>query len=363
MVCAVGLVLAACGGGPTPSVSPSAEPSAPTDLAEGWARIDVPDAGAIFTDVASIPFGLVIVGGGAGALVPRAWESVDGTVWEARQLTGDGFVPTDLLPWGDRLIALGGGQTSRCAHPVALDAWRRSADGAWQEAPWDPIFCAGGTASQAAASDHLIVAGFGTGDVPFVWTSRDGLSWTDNPFPRAVGAPRAVASIGGTDVVMGTSFETGRVWVSRSHDGAIWSPPEPLVVPSSSEILGLMPVDGRFVAILRSEAGAFGAVRSDDGVDWDATEVVGLPRDVGAIMVAVEDGLVALSGTETGPLLWASADGTSWRSVAVPADAETSGSLLGITVRQGRVYVVGQAASDAGAVGAAWVGPASLIAP
>lgn len=371
LLCAVGLAAAACGPGPTPrptadqtaSVpigSPSSTVAAPGDV---WTRIELPGAGGFFTDVASTPLGLVIVGtGGAAAEIPVAWVSVDGISWDVVQLPGAGF-PSDLVLWDAQLVAYGGGQTNRCAHPDALDTWLRTPDGAWHEAPWDPIFCAGGLAYAAPAADHVVMAGLGTGDVAYVWTSDDGLSWTDVAFPRGVGAPRAVGSLLGTDVVMGSSFETGNAWVSRNPDGVHWSAPEPLVVPSASEVLGLVTVDGHFLAILRTDQGTFGALRSEDGVTWESAESVGLDPNLGAIIVAVEGGLVGISGDDIGPRLWASADGTSWRSVAVPSDVGASGSLSGIAVSQGKVYLVGQAATEEEAGAAAWVGPAALIAP
>jgi len=358
----VGIVIAACGLGPTPSVPQTAEPVAPTDAADPWTRIDVPDPGGTFTDIATTASGVVIVGpAGPAAQLARAWNSPDGLAWAVDQLPGDGRTPNLLLPWNDQLVAIGGGVSNRCAHPAALDSWLRTSDGVWQEAPWADIFCAGGTPSAAAASDHVVVAGSGTGDVPFLWFSDDALRWTDIALPHDVGFPRAVASIGATDVLMGTSLEGG-VWVSSSRGGVTWSTPAPLGGPAA-DVLAVLSLNGKFVAILRTEAGVVGAYESADGVGWTSAQAVGIDGQQVGRIVAIDGGLVAFGADESRPLMRVSADGTNWRALAVPLDAGVTGSLQGVTVSRGHLFVVGQASSETEAVGAAWMAPVSLIAP
>jgi hypothetical protein len=358
----VEIVVAACGPGPTPSVAQTAEPVATTDAADPWTRIDVPDPGGVFNDIATTESGVVIVGAaGPAAQLARAWNSPDGLAWAVDQMPSDGRTPSLLMSWKDQLVAIGGGVSNRCAHPAALDSWLRTSDGVWQEAPWADIFCAGGTPSAAAASDHVVVAGSGTGDVPFLWFSNDALRWTDIPLPRDVGFARAVASIGDTDVLMGTSLE-GAVWVSSSRGGISWSTPVSIGGPAA-DVLAVVSLDGRFVAILRTEAGVVGAYESADGVGWTSAQAVGIDGQQVGRVVAIEGGLVALGADESGPKLWVSTNGTSWRAVKVPRDAGVTGSLQGVTVSRGRVFVVGQASSETEAIGAAWMAPASLIAP
>ena len=358
----VGIVVAACGPGPTPSIAQTTEPVATTDSADPWTRIDVPDPGGTFTDIATTASGVVIVGpAGPAAQLARAWNSPDGLAWAVDQLPSDGRTPSLLMPWKDQVVAIGGGVSNRCAHPAALDSWLRTSDGVWQEAPWADIFCAGGTPSAAAASDHVVVAGSGTGDVPFLWFSDDALRWTDIPLPRDVGFPRAVASIGATDVLMGTSLE-GSVWTSLSRGGVTWSTPAPLGGPAA-DVLSVLSLNGKFVAILRTEAGVVGAYESADGAAWTSAQAVGIDGQQVGRIVAVDGGLVALGADESGPRLWASADGTNWRAVAAPLDVGVTGSLQGVAVSRGRVFVVGQASSVPESIGAAWMAPVALIAP
>lgn len=358
----VGIVTAACGPVPTPSDAQTAEPVATTDAADLWTRIDVPDPGGTFTDIATTTSGVVIVGpAGPAAQLARAWSSADGLAWAVDQLPSDGRTPALLMPWKDELVAIGGGVSNRCAHPAALDSWLLTSDGVWQEAPWADIFCAGGSPSAAAATDHIVVAGSGTGDVPFLWSSDDALRWTDIPLPRDVGFPRAVASIGHTDVLMGTGLDGG-VWTSLSRGGVTWSMPTALGGPAA-DVLAVLSLNGKFVAILRTQAGVVGAYESVDGTTWTSAQAVGLEGQQVGRIVPIDGGLVALGADETGPLMWVSADGTNWRALAVPLETGATGSLLGVTVSRGHVFVVGQASSETEAVGAAWMAPVSLIAP
>jgi hypothetical protein len=322
----------------------------------------VPDPGGTFADIASTPTGVVIVGpAGQAAELARAWSSPDGLAWAVDQLPSDGRTPSLAIPWKDQVVAIGGGVSNRCAHPVALDSWLRTSDGVWQEAPWAELFCAGGSPSAAAASDHVVVAGSGTGDVPFLLFSDDALRWTDIPLAPDVGFPRSVASLGDTDVLMGTSLDGG-VWASVSRGGVTWSTPTPMGGPAA-DVLAVLSMNGTFVAILRTAAGVVGAYESADGVSWTSAQAVGIDGQQVGRIVAVDGGLVALGADESGPRLWASADGTNWRALDVPVDAGVTGSLQGITVSRGRVIVVGQASSETESIGAAWMAPVSLIAP
>ncbi len=361
------LLLAACSS-PAPSPSLTAAPTegsvAPVDPVGEWTRIDPSGFAGFFIDVATTPSGLVIAGwGGEAGEIPLSWDSPDGVTWQVDQLPGDGRVPGLLVPWGDRVVAVGLGQSNLCAHPAAIDTWLRGADGAWEEAPWDPIFCAGGTPSAAAAQDHILVAGIGTGDVPYLWVSKDGLRWTDIPLPRELGAPRAVASNGGPDVLMGRRLDGG-IWVSISPNGTTWSIPAAFAAPPEADVMAVLPLEGGFVAMVRDGSGAVGAYRSDDGVTWEAAEATGLDANRVVRIVAVEGALVALGGDELGrPAMWVSADGTSWRAAAVPDDWGRTGRCAGS--RSGRVgsYVVGQAEVDLEAIAGAWAGPAGMITP
>jgi hypothetical protein len=197
--------------------------------------------------------------------------------------------------------------------------------------------------------------------LPFLWFSDDALRWTDIPLPRDVGFPRAVASIGDTDVLMGTSLDGG-VWTSLSRGGVTWSTPTPLGGPAA-DVLAVLSLNGKFVAILRTEAGVVGAYESADGSAWTSAQALGIDgQQVGRIVV-VDGGLVALGADDSGPRLWASADGTNWRAVAVPLDVGVTGSFQGVTVSRGRVFVVGQVSSETESIGAAWMAPVSQIAP
>ena len=302
---------------PHPSAAPtsSAAPASPADV--GWTPVAIPKPGTSFTDIAVMPSGLAIVGlGGAAGQLPLAWTSTDGTTWSPEQPGGDGRTPTSAVPWGDRLLVVGAGGTGRCAHPAALDSWMRDARGAWAEAPWSDDFCVGGSGAAAVASDHALLVGVGSGDVPFVWRSADGLRWKASPIGAGAIAPMAAALAGGTDLVFGTG--ASGAWVSRSPDGATWSPLEPLGASPDLVVVAAVPLGARLAVVVRDQSHAVGTLLTDDGVHWTSVLAKGLDGDTLARVVAVDGGLVALGGDASGARAWASIDGETWRTVAVP---------------------------------------------
>lgn len=342
---------------PTPSsaATPSAAPASAGDV--GWTKVAIPDPGTFFSDIAVMPSGLAIVGlGGAAAQVPLAWTSTDGTTWSPERPGGDGRTPTSAVPWGDRLLVVGAGGTGRCAHPAALDSWMRDARGTWTEAPWSDDFCVGGSGAAAVAADHAVLVGVGSGDVPFVWRTADGLRWKASPIGAGAIAPMAAANLRGTDLVFGTG--ASGAWLSRSPDGSTWSPLEPLGTSPDPVVFAAVPLGARLAVIVRDQGHAVGTMLTDDGVHWTSVLAKGLDGDTLARVVAVDGGLVALGGDDTGARAWASIDGETWRTVAVPADAAT---LTGAAVFDGRAWLSGQAQAGDVAAAAAWVAPVAAF--
>lgn len=351
---------------PRPAVSPtggiaSGSPSAAT--LDGWTLVDVPEPGTWYADIAATPSLLAVVGTtGPAGQAPLAWTSADGEVWSVEHLGADGPTPQTAVAWGDRLLVVGAGQSSRCAHPAALDSWLRDADGRWSEAPWDELFCVGGTSAVAVAADHVLRVGSGTGDVPFLWGSRDGLRWTASPIGFGAGAPQAAATIAGTDLVFGT--RPGGAWVSRSTDGLTWSPLTSLGTSPTADVIAAVPLGGRLAVVLRDSTGAVGTLSTADGQTWTSAPAVGLEGRSVAKVVGAGDGLAAIGGDEAGPRLWISADGGTWRPVALPAEAgRATSTLTGATTYAGRAWLVGQMEVGGHSVGAVWVGPEALLRP
>ena len=100
---------------------------------------------------------------------------------------------------------------------------------------------------------------------------------------------------------------------------------------------------GDIVVFVADPSGAIGMLRPDGSGGWRSELTAGLTPETLAV-VAVGAGLVALGGGETGPVAWLSADGVSWRPLALPAEAIESGSghVNGAAIVDGRAYLVGQ---------------------
>jgi hypothetical protein len=273
-----------------------------------------------------------------------------------------------LVPWGERTLAIGEGDGD-CPHPSMVEIWVRSVAGRWTGAPADPMFCAGGTASVAASGSVATIVGAGTGDVAYEWSSTDGLHWTDASAVLGGLLPAGIAVDKSGFLAVGSGFAPAAAWASHSKDGTVWDGPHPIAGTVGLSIMG-DPVEfkGDLAIFTRDAAGAVGILRPDGEGGWRSKPCDGLNGDTVSRFVAVGGSLVALGGDRDGPTIWASADGTSWHPLALPAEAGTSGSsatLTDVAVADGHAFLTGQikAPTGAGAIGALWTGPASLLAP
>jgi hypothetical protein len=360
----VAITLSACGATPSPSSSAAIDPGA------GWqlATLGAAELATTFSDVIASRDGF-LVAGSAGPVGdrPLILNSSDGQAWIAESIDSSFASPARLIAWGDRAIAVGGGQTSRCAHPVALDAWVRAVARSWAEAPFAPVFCAGGNATPLIFRDKPILVGAGTGDQPFLMTSDDGLTWNDAGQRLRDIYPRAAATDGSSLWVFGSGPDGGPVSL-HSADGTSFEPPFRIggVGPNSSvQEAGLL--SGAPIAIL-TVADAAGIARLDATSAWQAEPSVGVRGDDIARIVILADRLVALGGAEDGtPMAWSSADGREWSQIRLPDEARLGTTLTGLAIEDGVVVLVGQVETEGAdgpsAVGAIWYGPASLLEP
>jgi hypothetical protein len=331
----------------------------------------LPDAGAVGqVDDVLARAGSVTAAGAAGAArkVGIAWTSLDrGATWTAESMPGATRSVIRLAPWGDRLLAVGEGDAG-CPHPSVVDIWVRSPGGDWAAAPFDPLFCAGGTAEVAATGSHAVLVGTGSGDVPYAWSSDDGLHWTDRSEVFAGRAPQGVAVEGPGFLAVGSGFSVPP-WESRSQDGTSWSAPHSIAGLGDVSVIGdPVEFDGTAAIFATDGAGAVGIIRADGHGGWTSQPCDGLHGDTVGRIESVSDGLVALGGDDRGPAMWASSDGTTWHPLGLPAEAVASGgqaTLTGVSIADGRAYLVGQivAASGGPAIGALWTGGASLLVP
>ena len=355
--------------GVTPKGAPGvvATPSAPS---AGWQLVQLPDAGDVgsIADIATLP-GRIVAAAAAGAAGERsvAWSSVDhGATWVAEPRPGGARSLGRLIAWGDRVLAIGEGD-SGCAHPSVVQVQVRDAGGEWAAAPFDPIFCAGGMPQAAASGTHAVIVGAGTGDVAYAWSSEDGLHWTDRSSVFVDRFPQGVAVDGSGFIAFGTYLDRRPAWVARSVDGTAWQGPRPMPGLAGATVVGNpVTLDGQVAVFAGDSNGAVWLIQPDGSGGWRSQLTLGLTRTTLSRIVAVGGGLVALGGDDGGPVAWVSSDGVSWRPLTLPREAIASGpnaTLTGAAVADGRAYLVGQIVAAAGdrAIGALWTGPASLL--
>ena len=329
-----------------------------TQLRASWRPVELPDTGPTWVvgGVIADSRGFLVFGGDGGR--PLVWTSGDGLEWRALALPGAvGFPPFTSPAEGaasaDATVLLGGGSTSRCAHPSGYLVWRRAAGAdTWDVAPFDePLFCAGGLAEIAATQHSFAVVGMGTGDQPFAWQSEDGLAWRDAAGGMPQNAPPSVlAAFDGGFIELGRGERTdARV----SEDGTRWiaveAPPVPPAFAAGDT--GMSPV-----ALLSTRRGVLAAYEADDaGHDsawhreadgsWAQVPLEGIvPGDFIAGGVGVDEVAYLFVGRGNAATLWRSNDLMTWRQVAIP----TVSRLVGFASFGGRTVLVTSTTDAAG---------------
>jgi hypothetical protein len=353
---------------PSTAASPSAAPT--DDPAGGWrlARLPDPTAAAVFSDVVAGPEGFLVSGaGGPVGNLPIVLDSLDGQTWSNEKIDGSFAAPSALLTVGARAFAVGGGETSKCAHPAALDTWARGINGVWSEAPFDNVFCNGpGNSALLEFDRHVVLAGAGVGDQGYYLTSEDGLHWTDagpNPFGDIY--PLAVLAREQDLWIFGSAPDGAKVVVHRSAGERF---DRPVAIPGlGSDVSILAGVWlGDEPVVVAAAGRAVGILRPDGNGSWVSVLADGLPAEQVSGIQVIDGHLVALGGTEAGvPEAWTSVDGSSWNPVSLPGEAQSGTAIAGVAVIGGTAVMVGQmeAPGGVGAIGAIWTGSARQLAP
>jgi hypothetical protein len=293
------------------------------------------------------------------------WSSVDGVTWgldPAQPTMPDGvedFMDVDMADYGDHVVVTAGYWTAPRmdlasmamlspdlaapsappgSYPEPTPTPERSADRALTgAAPW-PSAPLAGAVSVTAHGDRFLAIGtpHGTDTGSRVFTSDDGLAWSEVGLTRKSGVPdpgKAAAFDGDLVVVLGSRGREVTAW--RSPDGRSWE--QGTVEASRQGQLdasirdlaagprGLLAV-GDFIG---QDLGAQRLWRSADGLTWQQVlPPAGLDEGVAWVSVsALEDGFL-LMGTATSDdppqLIWRSPDGASW----VPTTGPEDGALL-----------------------------------
>jgi hypothetical protein len=299
---------------------------------------------------------------GDGPVAPLVVSSPDGITWTREAISSAFGRPSALYALGGRLLALGAGETSNCAHPFAIDTWARAADATWTEAPWKEALCAGREwAGLLDRAGTVALVGVGSGGQPLSWSSNDGLTWRDlRPAVDDV-SPRAAVVDG--DAILG--FGAGpddRARAIRSVDGRRFdAAPFPVLPPEANVIAALW--RGPALDVFLGDGPHLGLATRDASGVWSTSPATGIRADQIGRILAVGDRVVALGTDESGrQLAWSSDDGVSWIAVPMP-NAGPDTSVSGIARIGDLAVLVGGADTPDGSrtVGAIWIGSAELL--
>ena len=378
-----GLVVVAILGGcvsepvESPSPTPTPTPSAAASLRPVASTIAVADAvwtlaglgndrvSLQLSAVVAVSDGFVATGSrGQAGEQPAAFHSPDGATWTEEGISARNGSPDGLLAWGDRVLAIGDGETGReCAHPFAIDTWVRTADATWTEAPFDRVFCDNG-GRLVVQGDRAWLAG-SVRDIPSLLETSDGLTWTRRTDRLGGLYPRDAAVDAAGLWVFASDLAGGSVALV-SRDGTRFER-RPIVTAAGqpADVLAAAVLGGEVVVIVTA-GDAVGVLRPLADGGWSEVQAAGLPARNIASIETLDGHLLALGSDDDGlPLAFASGDGTKWVPIPLPAEAGAGTTLNGVAVRNGVAVLVGQvpALDGSGAVGAVWTGPAALLEP
>jgi hypothetical protein len=288
--------------------------------------------------------GLVAIGWSAsmGGVAAAAWTSADdGLTWQRAAVEGPGFMQA-VTVGGPGLVAVGydsSGGDDDAAVWVSPDGLT------WARVPHDETVFGGPGGEQifgvAAGGPGLVAVGWGVVDGDegaAVWVSADGSTWeriVDNDVFGGPGGQAMYAVVAGGPglVAVGYDFLEGEwdaaVWTST--DGLSWSevPADGAVFggPSSQEMRSVAIGGPGLVAVGNdyAEVAANGAVwTSPDGLAWTRVPhdpaVFGGPGNQEMLGVSAgSPGLAAVGRDDSGEAgdaaVWASADGLNWARV------------------------------------------------
>ena len=321
------------------------------------------------------------------------WTSTDGIHWSrvnsaTRSFGGNGDHVIDALTTlGNGFVAVGAVRTGAQWMPAS---WISPDGVSWSQAsesfPVRPVLAIddAGTTVNAVAETTTgtgLVAVGGSPSAQRVWTSTDGLSWTEVPLPAgAAGATDwhlgLVATDGTTTVLADDTLGRPRLltdvnggWHEVTATPAAFGSPMPEVTPSSLVSDGdelYLAVNVRtFSQALGHDASSVVVVSSPDGSTW-SVDADGGPfagHQVHALL-PIQGGLAAAGGQATTPggssaaTIWTSTSGQPWKTVPVTPPTFGGGRFPSETARAlARVGLVLVAIGQGGGAGA---GPDTL---
>ncbi len=266
---------------------------------------------------------------GAVGDLPAVWTSADGVSWTRSTdvpqacVAGPGFGGlSTVVRGGPGFVAMGGpgpfglGERAVWTSPDGL-SWTQVGDGGFSaEAPGDA------TIELLAVGPGLVAVATGDGVEPAVWTSPDGVSWTrvaDDPAASAYVAMSGLTEGGPGLVAVGAAGGGAAVWTSP--DGLSWTRvPENDAVFSDAAMSAVVTGGPGLVAVGHTADDRAAVWTSPDGLTWTRLpdDAVDVRRSEPLVTVVEAGGHLVAIGEEGTP--WYSTDGTSW--TVIPHDDE-----------------------------------------
>jgi hypothetical protein len=311
------------------------------------------------------------------------WQSSDGISWHRfaagdNPFAGGGDHRIDGLTTNatGSLIAVGGVRSGPSWTPAS---WISPNGADWSQpsealpTSTRPQAGQGGTIVRAVATTttSALVAVGGSSTAQRMWTSTDGLDWTEVPLPAAAAASTEwtadlVAASGTTTIVVDSTAGQPRVLVDRdgvwdevSADTRVFGPEAPVAAPG-----GLAEDAGRLVLavdvdrpgpVIGEAAPSVVIVSSADGTHWRRLTATDALTGARFDAVRLLDGsLVAVGSSVTsqhGPAatIWTSSDGRRWRVVATyPGGAAAVRAATTVGVLGSELVAAGAAPIGAG---------------
>jgi len=266
---ALALVLAAAAIGALVRAFPRVDSARPADLPDtpgAWSRIRFGPPGSFgqlgISAITPWGSGLVAVGFDDG---PAVWTSPDGRGWSRvpADLGVFGEVMSDVTPGGPGLVAVGHRVAPTPGDTPPL-VWTSADAITWNRAPPDPVFRTADLSSVIAGGPGLVAVG-STPNGPRAWFSTDGMHWQRAEVPPvpanaargeselrdvAVAGGRLVAT-GSLELQSGTDAVRTEMILWTSTDGMTWTEValDPEVFAPLSEIRSLASSPEGLVAV------------------------------------------------------------------------------------------------------------------
>lgn len=273
-----------------------------------------------------------------------AWEEDESGRWIPAEDV-EAVESTDrigLAEWRGNLISWADGNQIRGSRDAS----------SWSDARVQPD--EGNPSALVQFGGELMLLGEGTHVRVGAWRSSDGSTWAGvegSPTGMKAGAPAGTAGM----VAVGWMGPSAAAWITA--DGLAWSPipfPQP-PDGATSALSGVAAGRGRVVAI-GDVNGAAAVWSSADLAHW--TRSAQPTRDDELLARVVNaGGLFVIAGQRHDrPVIWLSADGLTWASVALPLPPNISGEVSDVVSDGGRVVAFGSTTEDAGNGGASRTG-------